>query len=73
MRLVLGIYKGGESEKCLGITSKSCSQLGRYFEEAAWVAKRKDMEMQNYYRNHHGKNVKSVIVKIAHKIARRIL
>ena len=41
--------------------------------EAAWIAIRKDAEMQNYYRKHQGKNVKSVIIKIAHKMARRIL
>ena len=29
--------------------------------------------MQNYYRKHQGKNVKSVIIKVAHKMARRIL
>lgn len=29
--------------------------------------------MQLYYRKHHGKNVKSIIVKVAHKMARRIL
>jgi hypothetical protein len=25
--------------------------------------------MQNYYRKHQGKNVKSVIIKVAHKMA----
>ncbi len=63
----------GGSEKCLGITPRSRSQLRSYLVEAAWVAIRKDTEMQNYYRKHQGKNVKSVIIKIAHKMARRIL
>jgi len=71
--LVPGIYNSGGSEKCLGITPRSRSQLRSYLVEAAWVAVRKDAEMQQYYRKHQGKNVKSVIIKVAHKMARRIL
>ena len=71
--LVPGIYNSGGSEKCLGITPRSRSQLRSYLVEAAWIAIRKDAEMQHYYRKHHGKNVKSIIVKVAHKMARRIL
>lgn len=71
--LVPGIYNSGGSEKCLGITPRSRSQLRSYLVEAAWIAIRKDAEMQQYYRKHQGKNVKSVIVKVAHKMARRIL
>lgn len=71
--LVPGIYNSGGSEKCLGITPRSRSQLRSYLVEAAWVAIRKDVEMQNYYRKHQGKNVKSIIIKVAHKMARRIL
>jgi transposase len=55
--LVPGMYNSGESEKCLGITPRS-SQLRSYLVEAAWIAIRKDTEMQNYYRKHQGKNVK---------------
>lgn len=71
--LVPGIYNSGDSEKCLGITPRSRSQLRSYLVEAAWIAIRKDTEMQNYYRKHQGKNVKSIIIKVAHKMARRIL
>ena len=71
--LVPGIYNSGESEKCLGITPRSRSELRSYLVEAAWVAIRKDTEMQRYYRKHQGKNVKSIIIKVAHKMARRIL
>ena len=71
--LVPGIYKSGGSENCLGITPRSRGQLRSYLIEAAWVAVRKDPEMQTYYRKHQGKNVKSIIVKVAHKMARRIL
>jgi transposase len=48
------------------------SQLRSYLVEAAWIAIRKDTEMQNYYRNIKVKR-KSVIIKVAHKMARRIL
>jgi len=71
--LVPGIYNSGGTEKCLGITPRSRSQLRSYLVEAAWIAIRKDTEMQNYYRKHQGKNVKSIIIKVAHKMARRIL
>lgn len=71
--LVPGIYNSGDSEKCLGITPRSRGQLRSYLIEAAWVAIRKDTEMQEYYRKHQGKNVKNIIVKVAHKMSRRIL
>jgi hypothetical protein len=51
------MYNSGESEKCLGIR-RGRSQLRSYLVEAAWIAIRKDTEMQNYYRKHQGKNVK---------------
>ena len=41
--------------------------------EAAWVAIRRDPEMQAYYRTHIGKNIKCIIVKVAHKMVKRIL
>jgi transposase len=71
--LVPGMYNSGASESCLGITPRSRGQLRSYLIEAAWIAIRKDPEMQNYYRKHQGKNVKNIIVKVAHKMARRIL
>jgi transposase len=71
--LVPGIYNSGEKETCLGLTPRSRSQLRSYLIEAAWIAIRKDAEMQQYYRKHQGKNVKNIIVKVAHKMSRRIL
>jgi transposase len=71
--IVPGMYNSGGSEKCLGITPRSRSQMRSYLIEAAWVAIRKDAEMQDYYRKHQGKNVKNIIVKVAHKMTRRIL
>jgi transposase len=71
--IVPGIYNSGASEKCLGITPRCRPQLRSYLIEAAWIAIRKDVEMQAYYKKHHGKNVKNIIVKVAHKMTRRIL
>lgn len=71
--IVPGMHNSGGSEKCLGITPRSRSQLRSYLIEAAWIAVRKDLEMQQYYRKHQGKNVKNIIVKVAHKMTRRIL
>lgn len=71
--LVPGIYSSGQSEKSLGLTHRGRHQLRSYLVEAAWIAVRKDPEMQAYYRKHYGKNVKNIIVKVAHKMARRIL
>jgi hypothetical protein len=42
------------------------------FIEDSWVAVRIDAEMQAYFRRHQGKNEKSVIVKIAHKLIKKI-
>ena len=42
--LIPGIYNSGSSEKCLGITPRSRSQLRSYLVEAAWIAIRKDTE-----------------------------
>lgn len=71
--IVPGMHNSGGSEKCLGITPRSRSQLRSYLIEAAWIAVRKDLEMQQYYRKHQGKNVKNIIIKVAHKMTRRIL
>lgn len=71
--IVPGIHASGDSERSLGITPRCRSQLRSYLIEAAWVAVRKDPEMQAYYRKHIGKNPKTIIVKVAHKMSRRIL
>jgi transposase len=47
-------------------------QYRTYLIEAAWVAVRIDPEMQAYFRRQQGKNEKSMIVKIAHKLIRKI-
>lgn len=66
--LVPGIYASGGGEKLMGITPRCRTLLRSYLIEAAWVAVRIDPEMQTYFRQHQGKNEKTVIVKIAHKL-----
>lgn len=70
--VVPGILASGGSEKCTGITPRCRSLLRSYIIEASWVAIRTDPEIQEYYRKHARKNVKSIIVKIAHKLIRRM-
>ncbi len=71
--LVPGIHQSSETNSYRGITPRCNALLRSYLVEAAWVALRKDPGMQAYYRSHVGKNVKSVIIKIAHKLCCRIL
>jgi transposase len=71
--MIPAIRNSGSSESTLGITPRSKSLVRSYLIEASWVAIRRDPEMQAYYRRHFGKNVKNVIVKVAHKLVKRIL
>lgn len=71
--LVPSMYNSGETERSKGLTYRCRPQLRSYLVEAAWVALRKDPEMQAYYRKHQGKNNKGIVIKVAHKLAKRIL
>jgi transposase len=71
--VVPGIYNSGGSEKNLGVTPRANHVLRPLLVEAVWVAISKDPEMQAYYKSHVGKNPKSIVVKCAHKLVRRIL
>lgn len=71
--LVPGIHQSSETNSYMGITPRCNALLRSYLVEAAWVVLRKDPQMQAYYRTHRGKNVKSIIIKIAHKLCCRIL
>jgi transposase len=71
--MIPSMRNSGSSENTLGITPRSKSLVRSYLIEAAWVTIRRDPEMQAYYRKHFGKNVKNVIVKVAHKLVKRIL
>jgi transposase len=71
--LIPGFYNSGASESNSGVTPRCRGQLRSYLVEAAWIAVRKDPELQAYFRKHQGKDVKNIIIKVAHKMARRIL
>ncbi len=71
--MVPAIHNSGDTERNTGITPRSKTLLRSYLIEAAWVAIRRDPEMQAYYRKHIGNNIKNIIVKVAHKLVNRIL
>jgi transposase len=71
--IIPSMRNSGSTEKTMGITPRSKSLIRSYLIEAAWVAVRRDPEMQSYYRRHFGKNIKNVIVKVAHKLVKRML
>jgi transposase len=70
--VVPGIYNSGSSETNLGVTPRANHILRPLLVESVWVAVSKDPEIQAYYKTHIGKNSKAVVIKIAHKMARRI-
>lgn len=71
--LAPGVYQSGANSKVMGITPRAHRLIRSYFIEASWQAIRTDPVMQSYYRKHHGKNVKSIIVKVARKLLSRTL
>ncbi|MBD0852570.1 IS110 family RNA-guided transposase [Maribacter arenosus] len=68
-----GIYQSGDTVRHTGMTMRSHRLIRSYFIEASWQAIRTDPVMQAYYRKHHGKNTKKVIVKVARKLLSRTL
>jgi len=71
--LAPGIHQSGDSQKSTGITMRSHRLMRSYFIEASWQAIRTDPVMQAYYRKHVGKNVKTIIIKVARKLLSRTL
>ena len=71
--LAPGVHQSGSNYKTLGITPRAHRLIRSYFVEAAWQAIRADPVMQAYYRKHQGKNVKSIIIKVARKLLSRTL
>lgn len=71
--MIPSIRNSGSTEKTTGLTPRSKSLIRSYLIEASWVAIRKDPELQVYYRKHYGANIKNIIVKVAHKLVRRML
>ena len=68
-----GIYQSGGTIRHTGVSIRAHRLIRSYFIEASWQAIRTDPVMQGYYRKHQGKNVKSVIVKVARKLLSRTL
>jgi transposase len=68
-----GVHQSGGAYKTMGITPRAHRLIRSYFVEASWQAIRTDPVMQSYYRKHLGKNVKSVIIKVARKLLSRTL
>jgi len=71
--LAPGVHQSGGNYKTMGITMRAHRLIRSYFVEAAWQAIRADPAIQAYYRKHQGKNVKSVIIKVARKLLSRTL
>jgi transposase len=71
--LAPGVYQSGDTLRTTGMTRRAHQLIRSYFIEASWQAIRTDPVMQAYYRKHLGKNVKSIIVKVAHKLLSRTL
>jgi transposase len=71
--VVPGIHQSSDSDSKMGLTPRCKALLRSYLIESAWVAIRTDPDIQAYYRKHAGRNPKNVIVKVAHKMCRRIL
>lgn len=71
--LAPGVHQSGGNFKALGITPRAHRLIRSYFVEASWQAIRADPIMQAYYRKLQGKNVKSIIIKVARKLLSRTL
>ena len=71
--LAPGVYQSGGTSRVMGITPRAHRLIRSYFVEASWQAIRADPVMQSYYRKHQGKNVKSIIIKVARKLLSRTL
>lgn len=71
--LVPGVHQSGDNYRVMGMTMRAHRLIRSYFVEAAWQAIRADPVMQAYYRKHQGKNVKSIIIKVARKLLSRTL
>ena len=70
--LVPGIYQSSDNRVNLGLTKRSNHQLRSLLVEASWVAVRRDMALQQYYRRHAHKEPNKAIIKVAHKLLSRM-
>ena len=69
--LIPSIKSTGEKQTIRGINPRGNRIMRSYFVEAAWQALRFDPVMQQYYRSHHGKDSKAILVKVARKLLSR--
>jgi len=70
--LVPGIYQSSDNRICLGLSKRSNRYLRSLLVEAAWVAVRTDIALQQYYRKHAHKEPNKAIIKVAHKLLSKI-
>ena len=70
--IVPGLYQSAENSINLGLTKRSNRYLRSLLVEASWVAVRKDMALQAFYRKHVQKEPNKAIIKVAHKLLSRI-
>ncbi|MCR8560474.1 IS110 family transposase [Mucilaginibacter sp. BJC16-A38] len=70
--LIPSIYSSGDTMQVRGLTYRRKNLLRSYMIESAWVSVRRDPTMQEYYRSHSGKQANKIIIKVAHKLLRRI-
>ncbi len=71
--LAPGVHQSGDNQRSMGITMRAHRLMRSYFIEASWQSIRTDPIMQAYYRKHIGKNVKTIIIKVARKLLSRTL
>lgn len=69
--LIPSIKGSGDKLTTRGINPRGNRIMRSYFVEAAWQALRFDPVMQQYYRSHHGKDSKAILVKVARKLLSR--
>ena len=67
------MYETGNQSKTCGITPRGNKIIRTYFIEAAWQAVRFDPVMQKYFRSHHGRDRKTILIKVARKLLSRTL
>ena len=70
--LIPSVYSTGETVQIRGLTYRTKSLVRSYLIESAWVSVRRDPTMQAYYRTHIGKQPNKIIIKVAHKLLRRM-
>ncbi len=71
--LAPGIYQSDDNSMGKVITKRANKIMRSYFVDASWQDIRADPVMQAYYRKNVHRNSKSIIIKIARKLASRSL